>query len=398
MSKIDIEIKTLFKKMLTEQEEVTKQDEIYQKDIENFPLKIQWNIKGTQGYQIFEKDNYSYKFGGELKEPDITLVIENENAARLFLTGEMGDYSTIPKNHYIGTFELIYTVGWNEIETENGWKNKRTTEPFLTAYFDKEKEIHPFFLTKLPMFRKLREKVTGKNNFAVYVPINKSLGSFESKVLPIKIFKHFIDKACSIVMEDICGCRLVHKCEHHDVSLGCMHMGADTSRIDLEDLERGIPQNVPGRYATKEEALERVQLAYDSGLIPLLGRSRAEAIASGVTDTGRILSMCFCCSCCCVNAAMLQNGSPSLSDLSRIEGLSVKVDEDLCLGCGDCLDVCVFKGMEMHDDKAIVNQDYCLGCGRCEDTCPNGAISIDLDDSAYVDELIKVIESYADVS
>ena len=37
----DIEI--LFKNMLTEQEEVTKQDEIYQKDIENFPLKIQWN-------------------------------------------------------------------------------------------------------------------------------------------------------------------------------------------------------------------------------------------------------------------------------------------------------------------------------------------------------------------
>jgi Fe-S-cluster-containing hydrogenase component 2 len=54
--------------------------------------------------------------------------------------------------------------------------------------------------------------------------------------------------------------------------------------------------------------------------------------------------------------------------------------------------------MEMHDDKAIVNQEYCLGCGRCEDICPKGAISIDIDDSAYVDELIKVIESYADVS
>ncbi|MHA1533238.1 MAG: hypothetical protein ACTSP8_00785, partial [Promethearchaeota archaeon] len=64
----DIEI--LFKNMLVEQEEVTKQDEIYQKDIENSPLKVQWNIKGIQGYQIFEKDNYSYKLDEGLENPD----------------------------------------------------------------------------------------------------------------------------------------------------------------------------------------------------------------------------------------------------------------------------------------------------------------------------------------
>jgi Fe-S-cluster-containing hydrogenase component 2 len=62
------------------------------------------------------------------------------------------------------------------------------------------------------------------------------------------------------------------------------------------------------------------------------------------------------------------------------------------------MEVCVFNGMEMKDNKAVVNQEYCLGCGRCEDTCPNGAISIDIEDSTYVDELIRVIESYADVS
>jgi len=46
------------------------------------------------------------------------------------------------------------------------------------------------------MFRKLREKVTGKNNYGVYVPINKSLGFvFENKVIPIMIFKH-LKNAC----------------------------------------------------------------------------------------------------------------------------------------------------------------------------------------------------------
>ena len=64
------DIEMLFKNMLVEQEEVTKQDEIYQKDIENSPLKVQWNIEGMQGYQIFEKDNYSYKFGERLENPE----------------------------------------------------------------------------------------------------------------------------------------------------------------------------------------------------------------------------------------------------------------------------------------------------------------------------------------
>jgi len=82
----------------------------------------------------------------------------------------------------------------------------------------------------------------------------------------------------------------------------------------------------------------------------------------------------------------------------RIEGLTVEVDPDVCVGCGDCLEVCVFKGMEMIDDKACVNQKRCLGCGRCEMTCPNGAISIEFDESTRVKGLIEKLETYADVS
>ena len=396
----DIEI--LFKNMLTEQEDVTKQDKIYQKDIENSPLKVQWNIKGMLGYQIFEKDNYSYKLGEGLENPDITITFSDSEAAKTFLKGEIIDYAAVPQKEYDGLIKFNYNAGWIPLETEEK-RNRKPTErivkPFLTVEFDKEKKYHPYIISKIPMFRNiLEEGGGGDNNFGVYVPINQSLGTYENQIIPLKIFKHFIDKASHIVMEDLCGCRLVKECQHHDVSLGCMHLGSDLINIDLEDLERDLPQNIPGRIATKEEALERVQLAYDNGLIPLLGRSRREANVTGVTDTGKIMSMCFCCSCCCVNGNLMKYGSPSLSSLHRIDGLKVEVDEDTCVGCEECMQVCVFKGMEMIDGKAHVNQEYCLGCGRCEDTCPNGAISIDIEDSTYVDELIRVIESYADVS
>ncbi len=51
----------------------------------------------------------------------------------------------------------------------------------------------------------------------------------------------------------------------------------------------------------------------------------------------------------------------------------------------------------MVDGKAIVDQDKCLGCGRCERKCPNEAITITLDNSSYVDELIASFEAYVDV-
>lgn len=57
-----------------------------------------------------------------------------------------------------------------------------------------------------------------------------------------------------------------------------------------------------------------------------------------------------------------------------MEGVTVKVNRDICVGCGQCLEVCIFDGMKMVNRKAIVNQNKCLGCGRCEIKCPNEAI------------------------
>jgi UDP-glucose 4-epimerase len=288
--------------------------------------------------------------------------------------------------------EYEYATSFEEIVTDEGKKKKRITKaPFAIARFDEDKTYHPFFLGKLPMFRTYREDDSNAtiNNYGSYVPINESLGAFENQVIPYKVFKHFIDKADGIVVEDICGCRLKNECKHHDVSIGCMHIGSETKNIDLEDLEWGMNENVPGRFTTKEEALERVKLAIENGLIPLLG---------SINKTGRMMSMCFCCSCCCVNGRSITYGPSTPKMFRRIEGLTVEVDPDVCVGCGDCIEVCVFKGMEMIDDKAHVNQNRCLGCGRCEMACPNGAISIEFDDSTRVNGLIDKLETYVDVT
>jgi len=383
------DIESLFIKMMKDAEEKAQEDKIYQEDMKDVgKLKVQWKICGILGYQIFDLDKISYKFGEKLEEPDITIVIRDESLATRLLKGELFEFDYGPG--YKGAFKINYTEGWKIIDTGKGKKRVRINKPFITARFNKEKNYHPFILSKLPIFRNLLTTRMTDDDVGFFVPINQSLGTFESQILPVKVFKHFIDKASNIVMMHNCGCRNFYGCQDHDKSLGCLYMGDDTLKIL-------IPED-KGHVATKEEALERVKLAVDNGLIPLLGRAMDEAVDFGVEDTGRFLSMCFCCPCCCIDVKILKYASSRVDLFQRMEGLTVKVDEDLCVGCGDCLEACVFDGMEMIDGIAKVNQERCLGCGRCESVCPNDAISILINEPRVVDNLINKIESHVDVT
>jgi len=168
-----------------------------------------------------------------------------------------------------------------------------------------------------------------------------------------------------------------------------MYMGDDVKSIQLP------PET--GRFITQEEALEHAKKSIENGLVPCFGRAPGET-AGWATDTGHIMSLCFCCPCCCVNGKVAKNATFEIQMFTRMEGLTVEVDPNICVGCGACLDVCVFVGRDVIDGKAVIDQERCLGCGRCEQTCPNEAISITIDDPKRVEEHIQALEESVDVS
>lgn len=56
---------------------------------------------------------------------------------------------------------------------------------------------------------------------------------------------------------------------------------------------------------------------------------------------------------------------------------TLKLDADLCTGCGVCTEVCPQDVLKLEDNKAvIVDLNACMECGACETNCAFNAISV----------------------
>ncbi|MFX1427536.1 MAG: FAD-binding protein [Promethearchaeota archaeon] len=56
--------------------------------------------------------------------------------------------------------------------------------------------------------------------------------------------------------------------------------------------------------------------------------------------------------------------------------MSIFIDDELCTGCGNCVENCLYLGIEIVDNKAVITED-CNFCGICLDVCPVNAILIE---------------------
>ena len=59
----------------------------------------------------------------------------------------------------------------------------------------------------------------------------------------------------------------------------------------------------------------------------------------------------------------------------EMDPLISTVDEEICTGCGVCVEVCAYKARELNEIKKIaeVNEALCIGCGACISACPSNA-------------------------
>ncbi|HKL12750.1 MAG TPA: 4Fe-4S binding protein [Halanaerobiales bacterium] len=54
----------------------------------------------------------------------------------------------------------------------------------------------------------------------------------------------------------------------------------------------------------------------------------------------------------------------------------ISIDQEECIGCGQCVTACPFDAIQLVDGNAQVIENKCRGCKQCIRICPVQAITI----------------------
>jgi Fe-S-cluster-containing hydrogenase component 2 len=54
----------------------------------------------------------------------------------------------------------------------------------------------------------------------------------------------------------------------------------------------------------------------------------------------------------------------------------IQVNQELCAGCGVCIEACSVGAIQLVDQQAVIDEALCAQCEACVDACPNEAITV----------------------
>jgi ferredoxin len=250
-------------------------------------------------------------------------------------------------------------------------------------------------LTKWPVIGRVMERALfngHRNGDALFylpkdrVVIDEMIDDQENMVVPSDVVVHFIKEAKHVFLMNSCICREAADCQDHDHHIGCIFLGEAVLEINPK----------LGRLVDVDTALAHVERARQAGLVHLIGRDKIDAVWMGVKPYTQLMTVCNCCSCCCL-FKFLPNLAPKLQQkIERMPGVRVEVSEK-CVGCGKCNEgVCFINAIHVVDGRAIIDET-CRGCGNCVEVCPEGAIRLVIEREDYVEHAIARLTEAVDV-
>ncbi len=244
------------------------------------------------------------------------------------------------------------------------------------------------WLGRQPAFGKLIQPVfSSRIHQVTMLPVNEPIPRGEQVVLPYTLLAQLVERTSARFIMHECMCRLHETCQHFPVDLGCLFLGDGAALI----------HPTLGRLCSVDEAQQHILRGMQAGLYPLIAHTMIDSFTLGIPYR-RMLTVCFCCECCCVVQRGLRKGPASLLNVvQKLPGLSMLVGDE-CVACGECLPSCPVSAISLNGHGVEIN-GKCKGCGICVRACPLGAIRVELD--RQVDLLSAFRErmsSYADIS
>lgn len=217
----------------------------------------------------------------------------------------------------------------------------RMDETFAQLFEDYYHEALPEMLSVQPQFHRV-------------IPINKSI-SFGVEILPEEDVTSLLSKKRAWAVFD-CVCRkqqaLLDQACDHPLKV-CLAMSDTPGAFD------SAPQM---EALALESALRVLDFAAQSGLVHTVSNQKDE-----------ISYICNCCTCGC---GLLRGiAEAHMANVVARSSYFAVVDDDLCIGCGECVPMCQFNAI-IFAQIAEVDRGVCTGCGVCARVCPEQAIKL----------------------
>jgi ferredoxin len=188
------------------------------------------------------------------------------------------------------------------------------------------------------------------------IPVGEAI-PVELEVFPYERATELLENAKSWGVRD-CICRV----QQHLVGKGCDRPVENC--LTFAPIEGAFDHSEVSRPITKEESLRILHEAEEAGLVHSSGNYR----------DGHFY-ICNCCTCCCgVMRGLSEFGIATA--IARSDFYSV-VDEELCIGCGDCIERCQFGALSMPEYVCVVDYARCVGCGLCATVCATEALHLE---------------------
>jgi ferredoxin len=226
-------------------------------------------------------------------------------------------------------------------------EHDRTMARLFKDYFEKMAELTAG--ANLELLRKITP-------FSRVIPVEKEVAG-GSEIQPYEAVSEYI-RHSEYISVSTCYCR------HYGELLGdpcdkpkqnCMAFGPNAKFAK----ERGY-----GRLVSKEEALQILDDAEKAGLVHMS------------SNTSKYIDfICNCCPCHCgIVKSFLEMDLPSLGAVSSFR---LKIDEEACIGCEDCVERCPTNALVVEEEVVRVDLRRCIGCGLCNSACPSEALSME---------------------
>lgn len=186
------------------------------------------------------------------------------------------------------------------------------------------------------------------------IPVNESIQA-GIEVHPFESAAQIVENASAWGVID-CICRkqkaLIGEPCSHPIDV-CMTLSTIPGVYDNSTFVRAL---------TKEEAVATLERAAEAGLVHSVSNNQKD-----------VWYICNCCTCSCG----VLRGISELGVLNAVAHSSFRnrVDEDLCILCGDCIDHCQFHAISL-EEKIVIDILHCTGCGVCVHSCPEGALHL----------------------